>query len=334
MNKAIFKLKIVLGEQVMNNDFSQQLYDIVNMFETENYEQGLTELKSLSKIVKTDEEILIVARLYIDLGLTDDAKEILTKVSRTSIELKRAAAEILRKEGDIDNALGIMHAIIEEQPSHEDYFVMSQLFFEDNIPEVALRYINKAIELTENTAYYYYKGVYTYELGDFEETIAAFNQAIELDENEIIYRLALGEVLFSYGNFEEALDQFEHVLQLNSNQEEALYFKGSLLLHLEHFTDAINNLRKVLELQPNNVNILLTLAEAYEKNNEIENAFIVLNKIIEVDEFNVPALKRLANIYHSNGDSIKAVELIEEALQLEPEDMLLQTMYEKFSINF
>lgn len=334
MNKAIFKQKIVLGEPVMKKDFSQQLNELVIMFETENYEEGLAELKRFSKIVKTDEEILTIAKLYIDLGLIDDAKELLTKVSKISIELKRATAEVLRKEGDIDNALGIMRSIIEEQPSHEDYFLIAQLFFEDNLPEVALRYMNKAVELAENIAvYHYYKGIYAYELGDFEETIAAFNKAIEQDENEIIYPLALGEVLFSYGNFEEALEQFENVLHFYPEQEEALYFKGSLLVHLEQFSEAINYLIKVLELQPNNINIMLTLADAYEKNNDLENAYSVLNKIIEIDEFSVPALKRLANIHHINGDFLKAIELLEEALQLEPDDILLQSMYEEFSIN-
>lgn len=318
----------------MNNDFLQQLYIIVDMFEAGEYEHGLTELKAFVRNARTDEELLIIAGLYIDLGLTEDAKVVLSKVSKASIELKRATAEIFRKEGDIDSALEIMHDIIAGQPSKEDYFVISQLFFEDNLPEVALRYINKAIELAEETAiYHYYKGVYTYEIGDFEETIAAFNRAIELDENEIIYLLAFGEVLFSYGNFEEALKQFDHVLQINPNQEEALYFKGSLLLHLEQFAEAIDYLKKVQELQPDNANILLTLADAYEKNNDNEKAFIVLNKIIEIDEFFVPALKRLANIYHSSGDSANALELLEKALQLDPDDMMLQSMYEVFSMN-
>lgn len=315
------------------NFFSQQLDQILMELETGNYETGLKALEELEVISDKEEEKLEIINVYLLLGFVDKVKELLNDLPADShypLEIARLRAQIEFKEGNFDAAQEIMHHVIENQPIEEDFVFLSQLYFDDGLPEVSLNYINKAIELDEKQPYYYYqKGVYAFELGFLEETIDSFSKAIELDSEESVYKLALGESLFHYGKFEDALEQYDHVLKLEPNQEQALFLKGMLLIQINQFEDGIIYLERVAALQPENLDLLISLAEVYERSQQYNKSLETLKKILTYDEFNLPALRRLGEIYLYQEEWEKAKEILDIALSIDPEDQSLKLMYAK-----
>lgn len=316
----------------MNYYFQQKYSDIIKLFELGNYQEGLNVLTELANQSLSISESIAIARIYIELGLTDEANNIIDNLEDDSFELDRVKAEIAYKEGNLEKSLEFMNSIDEELFTHEDFFFISQLYFEEGLPEVAIRYINKAIFENEAISLYHYqKGVYSYEIGEVEEAVSSFYDAIELDRDEPLYSLALGEAYFSYGNFEKAIEQFDAVLNAFPDQEEALYLKGSTLILMGEINEGISYLENIAKLQPENLNVLVLLSDAYERINDVNKAYELLLRAIDINEFYVPALKRLGTIYYYAGQIENAKRIIGKALELEPEDYTLQALYDQIT---
>lgn len=320
------------GSVIMIN--FQKYASVVALFEEGKYEEGLDLLKNIYTKSNTIEEKLEIAQIYIDLGLINEARSILDSLAtnHASIDIKRLSARISFIEGNYNDAQEIMHEIVEDEPIDEDYFILSQVYFEDGLPEISLKYIKKAIEMDQNNPnYFYHLGIYSFELGELEEAIKSLKQAISLDNEEPIYYLALGEALYLNGYFEEALENIDASLELSPDYQEALYLKGIVLIQVGDVEDGIVYLEKLSEYQPENLSILIALVDAYEMIHMHDDSYNLLNKIVEIDSYYAPALKRLASMYIHEGEDEKAIELIEKALDVDPDDYSLQEMKNKLT---
>ncbi len=318
----------------MQEYFIHQLNDVMIEFESGQFEKGMAQLKAMLSFTSNSEEKLEIARVYIQLGLIEEAEEIIDTLSNeeNKVASYRLKAEISYKQGDYDKALELMHAVIEHRKDDNDYTFLSQIYFDEGLPEVAYRYINKSIEKNSGVPYYYYqKGLYAYEMGEIEDAVANFQIASDLEEGEPLYHLALGEAYYSVGQFEEALDKYDDVLDKHPEQEEALYLKGILLVQMNAIEEGITYLEKVLELQPENQNILFSLADAYDRNHDQTNSIKSLEKILHIDSLHFPALKRLLEILVYQEDWSKAKKILDKARQIDPDDETIQILFDKLN---
>jgi len=319
----------------MKRDYSELIYSIIMQLENGEYEHVLDQLKEIDIPSLTVNERLEVARIYLALGFIEDAKNVIFQLHDVDelflIEKQRLFAEIEYKEGNYENALSVMHEIIDKgQANDYDMVFISQIYFDEGLPEVAQRYIQKAINFNSTVPFYFYqKGLYEFELGNSLKAIESFRKAVMLDLEEPLYHLALGEAFYSSGQFEEALEEYDDVLMENPVQEEALYLKGLLLIQLGDFSKGIRYLSKVAQIEPENTDILISLVDAYERNHEYSKAQEVLEKILSIDEYFLPALKRLGEIYLYQEEWQRAKEVLNKALEIDPDDMTLQVMFAK-----
>ncbi|WP_339062736.1 tetratricopeptide repeat protein [Tepidibacillus marianensis] len=319
----------------MKKDYSETIYTLLLQLESGEYEQVLDQLRGMDIPALPVNERTEVARIYLTLGFIEDAKNVISLLQEEedlhSTDIQRIQAEIEYKEGNFDNALGIMHELLEtNQADDYDMVFISQIYFDDGLPEVAQRYIQKAIQLNSTVPFYFYqKGLYEFEMGIIKNALQSFQEAIQLDTEEPLYHLALGEAYYSAGQFDEASEEYDEVLMKNPDQEEALYLKGLLLIQLSDFSEGIRYLTKVSQLQPENLEILISLVDAYERNHDHSHAQSILERILSIDEYYLPALKRLGEIYLYQEEWQRAKEVLNKALEIDPDDMTLQVMYAK-----
>lgn len=311
----------------MEDSFIVELSLILNEFENGNYDYGLNLLKDFEKKSINFDEKIEIARIYINLGLIENAKEILNALenvnntSKISIEISRTWAELYFYEGDNERTLNYLYDIDKKDYCADDYALISQIYFKEGLPEVAYKYICMALEEdNEDASYHYQKGVYAYELGEISEARLSFQKAISIDEDEQLFYLALGETLYYAGEFEDALVLYDKVLALEPNQEDALYLKGLVLVSIENIEEGIVNLERALKINPNNIEILETLFKAYEIANNKSGSINILYQILAIDEHHLPSLKKLADIYINNNDINNAKEIIFKALEIDPYD--------------
>lgn len=313
----------------MQDLFLQRLSNIIDEFESGHYEHGLEGLNQMLIHTTDPYQKLEIAKVYLYLGLIEDAKEITALIGNQldTVEMNRFMAEISYKEGNYDDAIDLMHDVIQMEPNGDHYFFLSQVYFDSGLPEVAYRYISKAIDEDDQIAFYFYqKGLYAFEMGETENAIDHFQQAVDLEGKEPLYHLALGEAYYNMGQFEEALEEYDLVLNEYPGQEEALYLKGAVLIHMNQLKEGIQYLKKVSDMNPENVQLLFSLAEAFDRDHDQENSINILKQIIKIDEFHLPALKKLSELYLYQEDWVRASPYLTKAYEIDKEDESVQMM--------
>lgn len=101
-------------------------------------------------------------------------------------------------------------------------------------------------------------------LGNFQEALANFNRAIEIDPNYANAYNNRGATQGKLGNHEEAIADFSRAIELDPELAEAYYGRGVELVELGSHGEAIADFNRAIELNPNDGYSYIKLASAYE----------------------------------------------------------------------
>ena len=101
-------------------------------------------------------------------------------------------------------------------------------------------------------------------LGNFQEALANFNRAIEIDPNYANAYNNRGAIQGKLGNHEEAIADFSRAIELDPEFAEAYYGRGVELVELGSHGEAIADFNRAIELNPNDGYSYIKLASAYE----------------------------------------------------------------------
>ena len=101
-------------------------------------------------------------------------------------------------------------------------------------------------------------------LGNFQEALANFNRAIEIDPNYAKAYNNRGAIQGKLGNHEEAIADFSRAIELDPEFAEAYYGRGVELVELGSHGEAIADFNQAIELNPNDGYSYIKLASAYE----------------------------------------------------------------------
>ncbi|XP_053673947.1 Bardet-Biedl syndrome 4 protein homolog [Anopheles nili] len=163
--------------------------------------------------------------------------------------------------------------------------------------EQCKKLIDRQLSICYDKQYLYYmKGLILREEGDAAEAIHCFQQAIALNQKEPENYKELAKTLYSIGKFRNALEVFLKAETLLERPDYDIYHHIGELYY-KHFG------------QPK-----AGLGEAKE----------YLKQAITCGK-HVESYKILAEIYIEEGDSIKAIEMIENCLQITQDDVALMT---------
>jgi len=190
-------------------------------------------------------------------------------------------------------------------------------------------------------------------VGDFDGAIEQITQVRMFHPRHTQAEMVLGSVLEKKGDFENALRQYEYVLSFNPLLSEALFKAARLKLIFGndpkgawlHIKRAFNSLydspaaltlagdisqqlnkvhsaesfyRQALELEPSFGEAAVKLAGLYRKQKRDESAIEVLTACIEKSSSLLEIRLELADIYLSRRETHNALNQIEAALRLSP----------------
>lgn len=108
-------------------------------------------------------------------------------------------------------------------------------------------------------------------------------------------------------------------------REELYYVKGGGIMRFQKSLTAFNDVEHFDEL--------MTKATEFFKNNRFYEAIILLDQILEQNPHHTLALAKSAWCHSQIGD-VKSIQLIEEALQIEPNDSNVYKNYASIALNF
>ncbi len=192
---------------------------------------------------------------------------------------------------------------------------LGQLDEARKMAEEALRIDN------ENVIAHYNLGVILEGLGTPEKAEAAYRTAIRLQpQANVLAHENLGDLLLEQGRNDEAKEVLEAAVGLDSNAPGALYHLGSLHLKEGNFDEAVSLLEKAVRLSPSSAPNRTNLGYAYERLGRHEQAleqYRSLTKIYPKNKLgHADAWLRMARMCARQGRRGEAIRYLETARSL------------------
>ncbi len=200
-----------------------------------------------------------------------------------------------------------------------------------------------AFKSTIDSLNYYFNSALTYDpfldwklftlLLPKKETAANMYTQEVLDELYKILHDGFREFLL--GNYKNAVTELDYSLAKLPDFDQAKYVRGLAKAHLADYNGAItdfksltdekekNNKEKILPIYQKSSELYFLIGSAYLKLNDLENAKNSFEKVLEEDLSFFMAHVQLSNIYQQLGNYKEALNEIDAALFLEPDDPVL-----------
>ena len=142
-----------------------------------------------------------------------------------------------------------------------------------------------------------------------------------------------GSRLFSDGRFEEALAKFDEALEIEPENVQALLAGAVALLRLGRRDEALGNYDRVLQLDPRNPKAYSGRAQLYEAERGWAQAADAWASYLAIVPGDIDARLRRAECVVNTGDRAGAVRILEEALFLAPSDPRIRAHIDALTVN-
>ena len=222
-------------------------------------------------------------------------EELLKKWSNERIQIYNKKWSELNKEPTLEKIVKPLRQ--EEEDDEKERGKKNQLTFWD--------YIRRGDRLIEK--------------GDYENAIAEYSQAIQLEPD---YASAYNNrgVAYSYLNeYKKAITDFQKVMELNPDDAFAFNNRGLVYQDLKEYEKAIVNYKKAIELQPDYADAYYNRGNTYHDLKEYEKAIADYTKATELNPACTDAYLNRGIIYKKLKEYEKAITDYTKAIELQPD---------------
>ena len=189
-----------------------------------------------------------------------------------------------------------------------------------------------------------------YAQGKFDESDKHYKRMTELNPGEVQGYMGLGRNQYKRGNYEEAIKQYDKVINMFSEYSKGYSFKADAELQQGKYVEAADDIMKALEIDwDGKAHYLLSqfpedktqlviakikgmgvknsneatwpyyAAQVYQHKKDYKSAIQELNKAYDIDAHPI-FLSMLTDCYQELGDYNKALEYVDQALEMKPDD--------------
>jgi len=127
---------------------------------------------------------------------------------------------------------------------------LARTYADANMPELARDTWRRVAELDPGADVYFNVGQASVELGDWEEAVAAFKDALALDPSHAEALKGLGNVYIQLRRDEDAVEAYNQVLEIRPNDTRTRYNLGVALARVGRLDEAIAQYERVIEEDP------------------------------------------------------------------------------------
>jgi|GEM_PF-3270521 len=324
LDKVIPLYEQVLKWQPDREEVAEKLIAIYRRIKTldpENLSYREKLIATLNTLNKQDEvinEYLELAQYYLKKGEFDRGIEVCRELLSTSLvlpEVHIVLSEFYSNKGQLEEA-------------QKELMQAMTIYKEIGKQEEADKAYKKLTSLSPDaTSTHYELALNMLKRGDKEEAIKELRIVLDEDPHHIPSLLKLSELYIEKGMLDEGINLIKQVLTLSPKDPapreklveaymnlglfkeafEEIRGLGDLYLELENFSQAEKFYKAVLEYAPNNLPAKEGLIEVYKRQGKTLKAKI--------------GMMVIANTFHRKKELLKAIELSQRLLELDPKDM-------------
>ena len=144
-------------------------------------------------------------------------------------------------------------------------------------------YAEKVKESSKNFLYHFQKGIFNVAQNSYEEALADFTHAIELEPQYAAVYNNRGGALKDLGRHEEALVDFARAIELEPQDAAAYYNRGGALKDLDRREEAIVDFTRAIELEPQDAAAYYNRGGALKDLDRHEEAIVDFTRAIELE---------------------------------------------------
>ena len=152
----------------------------------------------------------------------------------------------------------------------------------------------------------------------YQEALAAFEQAIQLDPDDASIYNGKGLVLSELKRYQEALAAYERAIRLDPNYAEAYFNKGNVLDDLEHYEEALAAYEQAIRLDPDDAVANNTYGYVLSELGFYEEALAAYDQSIRLNPNNAAVHNDRGYVLDQLGHYKEALAACEQAIHLDP----------------
>jgi tetratricopeptide (TPR) repeat protein len=169
-----------------------------------------------------------------------------------------------------------------------------------------------------------------YDEGKFEPAAKALVKYVASNPSDSNMREMLASSYLMTGKNSEAINEYETILKAKPNDADLLYKVGVIKQKMDQQQDAITYLKRASEASPTVLLFKIELARANTKAKQYEDAIkewkSALDLLPENDEARINVIAELANIYLIQTNFKEAQKILDNGLQIDPENTELKAL--------
>ncbi|MBE0676572.1 MAG: tetratricopeptide repeat protein [Bacteroidales bacterium] len=183
--------------------------------------------------------------------------------------------------GSASEALALFEECIRIDPTRDGaYYQIAQISFVTGNLDNAVRYGQKALQISQNEWYYSLLGTAYYQTGKIDSAILTYQQALESYPEKDELKFVLGNMYYESGEYEQALDIFDFFDRKYGIAGNSAIPLVNCLIKLKRFNEAEKKLEILSGLYPEEESYMGMLAELYRDSGQADKAQSIYERLI------------------------------------------------------
>ena len=198
----------------------------------------------------------------------------------------------------------IFRLIITQDPENDaSFFMLSRIKEEQKDIPVAISYISQAIEINNQNIWYQVALANLYDqIGDYKNSEKTWKKVCNNVTNNEYYLYSLANALLKNEKYEEVIkifDQMEEIIGMNYDLTET---KKNIWLYLNKVDNAVSEYQKLIQIYPYEIKYYVIIGQIYMVNGLNENALDYYKKAETIDSMSIQLLIAYIDYYNDNPD--------------------------------
>ncbi|HEU5374695.1 MAG TPA: tetratricopeptide repeat protein [Ktedonobacteraceae bacterium] len=203
-----------------------------------------------------------------------------------------------------------------------DWKLEGQKYFDNDMYSKALAAFENAINIEPNDiSNYERKAAVLVEVKDYNEALNTYNQAIKINPNQALLFYEKGNMLNELQRYDEALEAYQQAIKIDPN--ELLGFlhtsKANTLIKLQRYEEALEACEEAIRICEDNDIFFLDKGDILSLLGRPEEALLAYNhatQLIQIECHKAPLHHRIAKIFFNSGKEAAALIECDKALSL------------------
>lgn len=180
------------------------------------------------------------------------------------------------------------------------HYILAKTYYHKGryFADLAIRYMESSLSLGyKGEDSYEYIGLAYSELGEYQESVTYFEEALEQHPSDTLY-LVLGQTYFTMEEFDQAEDILLRCLNATADitiQQKARFMLGKIYFDREEYLKAEDQYQKILEINRNSADAHYYMGSIYAQLNDTIKARAEWRRALEIDPSHHGSLQKLYN---------------------------------------